>query len=227
MDTATPIRPGLRYGVYSYREAARLLNVSSQRVARWADGYLFRVKYGYRFSAPVLQSEAHCQGVLSFPELMELFFVREFAGLGVYLQHIRATAEALAQEVGAFPFTKKRLLVSGRELIVRTSESLLYRPDIGQLVADFAESLVHYVELDTEEVFRYYPPTFEREVFLDRQIRGGEPVVWAVEYAIPTRLIYDLWLKEQDPERVAEYFDIPPDKVSVAVRYESEWRLVA
>lgn len=220
-------KPGLLHGVYSYREAARLLNVSTQRVARWADGYLFEVKYGWRFSAPVLQSPAHRQGVLSFPELMELFFVREYSGLGVRLQHIRATAEALAREVGPFPFTQKQLLVGGRELLVRQSEDILRRPDIGQLVADFAESLLHHVEIEADEVSRYYPPAFEREVLLDKHIRAGEPVVWESEYSIPTRIIYALWEAEQDVDSVADYFNIPRHKVSVAIRYESEWRLVA
>lgn len=223
----TQPKPGLLYGVYSYREAARLLQVSSQRVARWADGYLFQVKYGWRFSAPVLQSPEHRQGVLSFPELVELFFVREYSGLGVRLQHIRATAEALAKELGPFPFTRKRLLVGGRELLVRQSEDILRRPDIGQLVADFAEALVRHVEIEADEVSRYYPPAFEKEVFLDRQIRAGEPVVWEAGYAIPTRVIYALWEAEQDVDSVADYFSISPHKVSVAIRYESEWRLVA
>lgn len=225
-EVAQP-QPGLVYGVYSYREAARLLQVSSQRVARWADGYLFQVRYGWRFSAPVLQSPEHRRGVLSFPELMELFFVREYSALGVHLQHIRATAEALATEVGPFPFTRKQLLVGGRELLVRHSRYILRRPDIGQLVADFAESLVRHVEIDAEEISRYYPPAFEKEVLLDRQIRAGEPVVWEPDYAIPTRLIYALWEREQDVDSVADYFGIPSHKVSVAIRYESEWRLVA
>lgn len=220
-------KPGLEYGVYSYREAARLLQVSSRRVARWADGYLFQVKYGWRFSAPVLQSPEHLQGVLSFPEVIELFFVREYCGLGVRLQHIRATAEALAKEVGPFPFTKRQLLVAGRELLVRQSEQILRRADIGQLVADFAESLARHVEIDAEEVSRYYPPSFEREVVLDRRIRAGEPVVAEAGYAIPTRVIYALWEAEKNVDSVADYFNIPPQKVSVAVRYESEWRLVA
>ncbi|GIV18127.1 MAG: hypothetical protein KatS3mg022_3562 [Armatimonadota bacterium] len=158
---------------------------------------------------------------------MELFFVREYSALGVPLPHIRATAEALAKELGPFPFTRKRLLVGGRELLVRHGEDILRRPDIGQLVADFAESLVRHVELEADEVSRYYPPTFEREVLLDRQIRAGEPVVWEADYAIPTRVIYDLWETEKDVDSVADYFSIPPHKVSVAIRYESEWRLVA
>lgn len=221
------VKPGLFYGVYSYREAARLLGVSSRRVSRWADGYIFKVRYGQHASAPVLQSSSHTKGVLSFPELVELFFVREFVALGVVLPHIRATAEALAKEVGAFPFTKRQLIVGGRELLVKESDNILRRPDIGQLVADFADSLTRYLRFEEGEIVRYSPPTFEDEVVLDRQIRSGEPVVVGTDYAIPTRMIFALWLKEHSSEVVADYFEIPVSKVSVAIRYEGEWRLTA
>lgn len=92
-------QPGLIYGVYSYPEAARLLGVPSRRVARWADGYSFQLKYGRSRSGPVLQTPRNA-GVLCFQELMELFFVREYLALGVKLPHIRATAEALAKATG-------------------------------------------------------------------------------------------------------------------------------
>jgi uncharacterized protein (DUF433 family) len=218
-------KPGLYEGVYSYREAARLLGISVRRVARWADGYLFPLKHGWGYSTPVLQSRAHYKGVLTFAELMELMFVREFVALGVSLPHIRATAEALAKEVGDFPFTRKQVLVGGRELLVRETEQILQRADIGQLVADFAQDLAKHVEIDDAQVRRYYPPAFDRVIYLDRCIRGGEPVVSA--YAIPTRVIYALWQREQDPERVADYFDIPVEQVSAAIRYEGEWRISA
>ena len=90
----------LEDGVYSYAEAARLLGITRQRLARWVDGYFYPRRAGEGFSAPVLHAPAHRRGVLTFPELMELFFVREFVALGVSLQHIRKTAEALAREVG-------------------------------------------------------------------------------------------------------------------------------
>ncbi|GBC92131.1 hypothetical protein HRbin15_00595 [bacterium HR15] len=222
---AEVIKPGLIYGVYSYSEAARLLGIAPRRVARWADGYLFPLKHGRGYSAPVLQSYTHQRGVLSFPELIELMFVREFVALGVSLPHVRATAEALAQEVGDYPFTRRRVLVGGRELLVRETEHILRRPDIGQLVADFAETLATQIEIEDDHVRRYYPPQYARQIYLDRAIRGGEPVV--SEHAIPTRIIYALWEQEHDLERVAEYFDLPIESISAAVRYEGEWRLSA
>lgn len=219
------MKPGIHHGVYSYPEAARILSVSARRVARWADGYFFKRKEGIGRSKPVLQAQSHLPGVLTFPELIELMFVREFVALGVSLQHVRATAQALAREVGDYPFTRRQVLVGGRELLVRETNEILRRPDIGQLVADFAETLVKQVDIENDIVRRYYPPQFDRLIYLDRAIRGGEPVV--SEYAVPTRIIYNLWEQERDLKRVAEYFELPIEMVSAAIRYEGEWRLSA
>ncbi|MCS6919474.1 MAG: hypothetical protein NZM28_06860 [Fimbriimonadales bacterium] len=138
---------------------------------------------------------------------------------------MRATAQALANEVGDYPFTRKQVLIGGRELLIREAEGILRRPDIGQLVADFAETLLKQVEIEGDRVRRYYPPQYDRVVYLDMAYRGGEPVV--SEYAVPTRIIYNLWEKEQDLQRVVDYFELPEEVVSAAIRYEGEWRLSA
>ena len=217
-------QPGIYGGVYSYLEAARLLNIAPPRVRRWADGYTFQRKKGPGSSRPILQTDRY-PGVITFSELWELFFVREYIALGVNLQHIRATAEALSKEFGAFPFTNAKLLTNGRRLLIERANGLLQRPDIGQLVADFADSMLPRVEIRDDHVGVYRPESFDDQVYLDREIRGGEPVVSA--FAIPTRAIYALWENERRIEAVAEYHDIEPSIVSIAVRYEGQWRLAA
>ena len=216
--------PGLRHGIYSYREASRLLGVTSQRVSRWEDGYQFQRKYDRGESAPVLQTVRH-QGVLSFPELWELMFVKEYIALGVSLTQVRATAEVLAKQVGQYPFSTSKIMVQGRQLLVHTSEGLLKRPDVGQLVADFAEDLAEHVDLRQDRVGRYSVPEFDKIIYLDQERRGGEPV--ATERAIPTRMIFDLWEKERDIRSVGEYFELTDGEVSAAVRYEGQWRIAA
>lgn len=158
---------------------------------------------------------------------MELFFVRKFVEAGVRLKHIRQTAEALAREVGAFSFTRKPVLVGGRELLVRETEHILRRPDVGQLVADFAEQFVKHVDIDVhrEQIVRYDPHGYDRQVYLDPRFRGGEAVVTA--RAIPTRIIYALWRQEGSLQRVAEYFEVDEHAVSAALDYEQRLHRVA
>jgi uncharacterized protein (DUF433 family) len=216
--------PGLHHGVYSYHEAARLLNVASQRVSRWADGYSYQLKYGRGKSRPVLQTDRH-KGVLTFDELWELFFVREYIAVGVTLQHVRATAESLAKQFGPHPFANADLIIHGRQLLIQCAEDMLQRPDVGQLVADFAATLEDQIVIRKKEVGRYMPRDFDNMIYLDKTIRGGEAVV--TDHAIPTRTVYGLWTKEGDLASVADYFDIDLAAVSVAVRYEGQWRLSA
>lgn len=216
--------PGLFLGVYSYPEAARLLNVTPRRVKRWADGYGFQLKYGFSHSRPVLQTRRH-EGVLTFEELWELFFVREYVAFGVALPQVRMAAEALAEEFGPFPFSNAKLLVNGRDLLVEGAGRVLMRPDIGQLVADFALDMAKQVDIREDQVGRYHPEEFGRVIYLDREIRGGEAVV--SEFAIPTRVIFALWEQEKDIAAVADYHEISPQVVSAAVRYEGQWRLAA
>ncbi len=216
--------PGLFQGVYSYPEAARLIGVTSQRIMRWADGYTFPLKGTQGASGPILQGSRY-KGAISFAELIELFFVREYTALNVTLQHIRATSEALASEVGPLPFSKSRVLVSGRELIVKSAEGVFNRPDIGQLVADYAVDFAKHIEIRAESAARYTPDGFEGKIYLDKEIHSGEAVV--SKFAIPTRMIYALWKQEQNIKAVAMYHDISTIDVSTAVRYEGQWRLAA
>jgi hypothetical protein len=189
--------PGLEYGILFVcgggAVAGRLAG-SGWRVGQMAT---FTRVVQAKLSPHLCCTRAHRRGVLTFPELIELFFVREFVALGVSLQHIRKTAEALSREVGEFPFSCKQVLVEGRKLLVREAKGLLKRPDIGQLVADFAEQFAQQIEFDGDLATRYYPPGYERQIYLDRRIRGGEPVV--SERAIPTRVIYALWQREKRP----------------------------
>lgn len=218
------MQPGIHHGVYSYPEAARILGVSARRVARWADGYFFPRKEGIGHSEPVLQAQTHQRGVLTFPELIELMFVREFVALGVSLQHIRATAQALAREVGDYPFTRRQVLVGGANCwCAKPMKSYAALTSDNWSLTSRRRWL--QVEIENDTVRRYYPPQFDRLIYLDRAIRGGEPVV--SEYAVPTRIIYNLWEQERDLKRVAEYFDLPIEMVSAAIRYEGEWRLSA
>jgi uncharacterized protein (DUF433 family) len=211
-------------GVYSYREVARILRVSSRRVARWADGYTYVTRTGPRAAAPVLQSTRQ-RGLLTFDELMELFFVREYVALGVQLPHIRRTAEVLAQEFGPYPFTHARLIRSGRELLLRTAQDVLLRPDVGQIVADFAADLTGIIRFRDDHAARLYFPELGNVIYVDRDVRFGEPV--ATEHAVPTRAIHALWRKEQRIEPLEHYFGIAANQVTAAIRFETECRLVA
>jgi uncharacterized protein (DUF433 family) len=233
MSTSVKYDPIIGDGVYSYRQAARLLSVTSQRVRRWAEGYTYQVKFGLKRARPVLQSRQHIRGILSFPELFELFFVKEFVALGVQLPQVRRASEWLAERCGEFPFTNSEVFVEGGKVIASIGEvlveaasaqSMFHYADVARLVADFAKQMRRKIEFVDDRVVRYYPAV-ERIVYLDRRIRMGEPV--AGKHAVPTRAIYDLWKAEQDLNAVKSYFDLSETVVSAAIRFEGELTLAA
>lgn len=224
MTKRQDIRPGLYHGAYSYGEAAVLLGVTSSRVRRWADGYTFARKMGKGASKPILQTE-RVQGVLSFYELIELMFVKEYVGLQVALPHIRSTAEELGKRLGPYPFASQQLYVGDRKLLQPYVDGSYIRPDIGQIVAGFADVLQPQLTFDHNVAHRYTPSEYKGLIFLDAQISAGEPVV--TEHAVPTRVVYGLWQREHDIEAVADYFDLSNEAVSAAVRFEGQCQLAA
>lgn len=215
------MKPGIGTGVYACKEAAGIIGVTSQRVRRWADGYTYKVKYGQRSSKPILQTD-RVPGVLSFYELIELMYVREYDALGIRLDHIRTTAEKLSVKFGEYPFASAKLLVSGKELLQPFIDGEYVRPDVGQLVADFAAQLSRSVEIEKDVIARFFPPTYDRAIVLDPAVSAGEPII--TDQGTPTRVLFNLWKIEQDIDVVADYYDVTRESVSAAIRFESEWR---
>jgi uncharacterized protein (DUF433 family) len=215
------LQPGLEGGIYSYREAGVLLGVSHQRVRRWADGYTFATKRGFKKSGPVLQTKREHK-VLSFVELVELMYVREFLQLAVPLTHVRQTSEVLAQKLQcAYPFATAQLFVDGGKLLASNELKDLIQPDIGQIVMFSVNQIRPRVKFDEDSGYAYlFRPLGHERVVLDARIRTGEPTV--SERHVPTRSIYRLWQAEGSLETVKSYFDLDLVDIQAAIAFESE-----
>ena len=72
-----------------------------------------------------------------------------------------------------FPFSTEKLLVHGRELIIQNADQSLHRPDIGQIVADFALAFAKKVEFRGDFAARYHPEGYGEQVYLDKEIRAN------------------------------------------------------
>src|SRR5215211_7707370 len=84
-------------GVYSLREAARLVQLPTRTVRRWVAGYDFRGKKGdLRFSKPMLEPDLErVAGIieLTFLDVIELLFIHNFQLQGVSLYIIRKASQ--------------------------------------------------------------------------------------------------------------------------------------
>jgi uncharacterized protein (DUF433 family) len=207
-------------GIYGISEAARLLRRPRAQVARWANGYTYERTHDMGKIAPVLQTDRGDKRAITFHELIELFFVREYTNVGIRLGHIRDTATAMAAEYGPFPFATKKLLTDGRRLVA-VSEKGLISPATCQLIADFAHEFVHEVTFEDDFVRLWMPKEGDRAVVVDPTRAFGEPILAVT--GTPTRAIYRAYLREQDFGRVAAWYDISDLLVKVAVEFESRF----
>lgn len=226
MTTTVTLYPGLKHGAYTYREAAAIIGVTPARVKRWADGYAYKRRHDIGQKAPILQTSRDLK-VLNFYEMIELLFVREYVELKVQLSTIRATAERLVPDFGPYPFANAGLYVGGRDLLTPFEEGVSRRPDIGQLVSDFAVQKVKVRTLFDQKlkiVYAYTMPEHEK-ITLNARLKMGEPTVGA--RAVPTRSIYRLWVAEKALEPVCRYFDIDVSDVKAAIDFESKVRFSA
>lgn len=213
-------------GAYSYSAAARLLNVSAEKVRKWSKGYTRKVRYSEerRAYAPVLQTD-HESGYVSFLELVELIYCREFRKLDVTLPTIRRAAENLAREVGPYPFASRELLVGGRRLVETLGDDLVLDAASQQIMLRVGEFLRPQVSFgDDARVGRLFAAD-ATAIYLDPRVRFGEPVL--ASRPVPVQTVAKLFAVERDEERVAEYFRIAPLQVRQAVAFHDAPRLLA
>lgn len=204
-------------GIYGIAEAARLLRRPAAQVRRWANGYTYPRKYDIANRPPVLQTDRHDKSALTFQEMVELFFVREFTSSGISLPHIRQTAEALVKEFGEHPFASKQLLTDGRRLVAMSEHGFI-APASCQLLADFAGELVREFEFEDDFVRLWHPKEGHRVVVVDPSRAMGEPIIDST--GTPTRTIFRTFQKEQDFDRVADYYDLTAQQVKHAIEFE-------
>ncbi len=213
-------------GIYTVPDAARLLRVSHQKVRGWVAGYP-RTK-----APPIIRNEV---GVLnnrlamSFINLMEARFIAYFASFNVHVTAIRYMAE----EAKSFlqhphPFATNAIFTTdGRKIFAaaaeHTGDKWLYdlRAKNWALYEIVVQSLKKGVIFDPKGVAATWFPRDELapNVILHPKIAFGQPVL--KDNGVPTRALFDAFHAEGETyETVAHWYDVPPEQVEEAVRFE-------
>jgi DNA-binding transcriptional MerR regulator/uncharacterized protein (DUF433 family) len=206
----------LGVGLYSIAEAKALLGVNQNKIRRWIDtetGILAR------YFDPT-------ENTLTFLELMELHFVKLFRDEGVSLQTIRKAAIAAAAKFAVdYPFAVKRFDTDGRTVfatLVQEEQDRVMVEDLkhGQYVFDqIVRPFFRKIEYrGVHEAMRYWPLGTSGGVVLDPERKFGKPI--HAETGIPTAVLFQAYLTEQDTVRVSKWFDVPLDAVNRAVEFE-------
>ena len=216
-----PYGPGLGTGIYTISEAAHLLKVSKRKIVGWAENYVNSREGEVRVSPPVLDRAGAEPGLLTFRDLVELFFVREFRKAGVDLPHIREVARILRLEWQTpYPFATKKVVDLGRQLVDRQDMITI----IGQQqVFEFGREFFRDIDFDKSGLAEAWHPLGKGKlIILDPRRSFGAPI--EMRSGIRTDVLYRQYKAEgADFETVADWYELPAEAVRQAVEFEEKW----
>lgn len=227
-------------GFYSPAEAARLLRIPARRVRRWAAGYDFKQGQGIRFSEPVIKRELADDEVyfeLTFLDLIELLFIERFLSEGVSLQMIRLASKKAADLYDTtHPFCDKKFQTDGFTIFARmrdthrsknesltdTDERLIDLKNGQQvfnlIVSPYLRQFVY--DPRTDLVGQWWPLGQDRSVVVNPNLSFGTPVIR--DYGVPTKVLARAAKHGQNLDAIADWYQIPVEAVSDAVRFEHD-----
>ena len=222
----------LSHGYYSISEAASLIafgviGINDVRLRNF-------FKETKRYDAAVESDRTFCGGKvvdISFLDLMELRAISYFRNQGSSSQALRVAAAQARKEFGPYPFSRRDVIFykEGRKLLAHAAEqtkdsrllNLVNRQFEFELVKEFVDEGVKW-DVNQEYPEFWHPNFFEfPEIAIDPRVSFGRPSV--IEYGVETETIHSAWIDtEGDYGAVADWFEVPEEKVRKAVRFQSE-----
>ena len=218
----------LKSGLYTVSDAARLIDVNSQRLRRWVTGD----PHGSD-STPLIGTDIERidgQVSLSFMNLIEALFISKFAAKGLHVRSIRAMADEAKRFLQTpYPFSRNVLFrADGQkifaEIVKRTGDHELY--DLSKRNWAFYSMLKRVLKPTiiygpSEHAERWYPrKRIAPNVIVNPSASFGQPVL--ADSGVPTHAIRTAVKAEGgDCATVAKWYDIPVARVEEAVKFES------
>jgi len=212
-------------GIYTPREAARLIGGTPQQVLRWTRGS--------GASDPIWK--AHYQFLddtteVSFIDLIELRVVRGLLKLGASLQAIRYAIGVAKNKFGIDrPLSSVAFQIDGREILMDAIERdgelvSLSRQRPGQKVfRDIVAQSVSGLEYDGSQVARWRP-IIAKHVVIDPKRSFGDPIV--DEIGVSTSTLYKEWMSRPNFRKIAALYEVKELLVRDAVKFEKALTLM-
>lgn len=211
--------------MYGVAQAAHLLHLRPDKVRRWLDGY---TRDGTAYP-PVVRDHHTGEDLVTWGEFVELGFLREYRKVRVSLQHIRPIVDWVKNELGTkYPLATARFYVGDKHLIMLKEQqdrlgldpSVSVVVDSGQGVLELAgppKAYLRKIEFDGGETARRLRPAGpESPVVIDPNRSFGMPRVRHVT----TERIAELFAASESIETIARGYDLSPDEVQAALRFE-------
>jgi signal transduction histidine kinase len=180
-------------GLYSIPEAARLVEVAPARVRGWEQGYRDGTSKPQR---PALVGhvlpDVEGKTALSFRELVEVRFIRQFLRAGVSWRNIRHAAAQARRDLLSEAGHRLRFSTDGVKIFANTRARGGDRRALDLVAHQYvmlhvlARSIRSEFDLEAEDVIRAWHPRPEMPlVLLDPRRSFGHPIV---EPGVPTRI---------------------------------------
>lgn len=212
---------------YPAAEAGRLVGLHPRRVRRWHAGYSYRYGQDRRQQHPLLGAAEHrSSSHLSFLQLIELLFIKQFLDHGISLQRIRKALDEAKRILHTAHVAHHVFFADGTDVFLRLQDegdAILHLLTGGQwAIAPIIEELAKQIDFsDAPDQYarRWYPPGYDRAVVVDPAVSFGSPSL--AGRGISTAAIYDLFVAEDGNYRaVTGWWDISIEEVDAAVQFE-------
>ncbi len=209
----------LGLGVYSPRQAARLVGSSAQEVLRWTRGSgpaepLWNAEYQY------LDDTSE----LSFLDLVEVRVVRQLREAGVPLQSIRFAIKYSEEVLGiSRPLSSLAFKTDGKEVLVDALEAdgdflSLAKKRPGQKVfSRIIEQTLRDLEYEDGRVARWRPAA-TKSVILDPTRQFGDPIL--DQFGVSTAMLAAEHMGGNSISALSILYEIPKGDVRAAVEFE-------
>jgi uncharacterized protein (DUF433 family) len=229
----------LGLGLYTLKEASRLLDVDVRALNRWLFGYRYTVteagkrREGY---SPGLWNPQYDpielgEKVIGFHDLLEARIVREFVRAGVSLLVVRHCLERAKDKFGAhYPLTAQRFVTDGETIFHEAHRAanetgdpaLLNLKNLQYTFKSISRSSLYAgIEYLDAEAKRWYPNGARSPVLMDPAIGFGHPVIKGT--GVRTETLYAAYVAEgKDRGRVARLFNVNAQDVGAAVKFEAK-----
>lgn len=234
---ASPPDVPLGTGIYARADAARLLDMTPERLRRWVGGYTYWLREATgagrrrRRQGAVVQVELPVIGTtvaLSFHELMELRVVKAIVDLGVTLQHVRRAAQLASDRFSTrHPFASQRVFTDGRHIFSAVSDEIespnvvKWTPhEIDQVIAGKVfDHFLTEIEFDvtTSLARRWWPRGRTVPIILDPLISFGAPIIHGT--GIRTASLARM-ARGSSAREAAVAYEVDVEQVEAAVAFE-------
>lgn len=209
--------------IYSYSDVDRLVGIRPGTAKRWLEGYS---RQGH-FYKPVLRPEPTGSDEVKWGEMVEARLLAEFRDRDVPMHNMRPAIVALRKEFGPYPLATAApfLEVEGRELVLKIQEKVGLQRSLqlvvvrnGQLMlSDEAERFSGAVEYDKQGAAKLLRPDLRTPgVVLDPARAFGQPAIRSVR----TEALAEDYRAGTSREDLADLYDLRPDQVDEAIRFE-------